>query len=114
MSAAAVAAEEVAAKFAGRFPDIAALITATGGAWRVALRGAAGLPCIVVAPRHGNGFGLKFNELFTVISGLDRRKYRIDALFSQEQNDSFISELTRRLTLANWSRDDVFEKRKVK
>jgi hypothetical protein len=97
-----------AEKFAGRFPDIAALITSTGGAWRVAPQGANGQPCIVVAPRHGVGFGLKINALFTVVQ-LNRKKYRIDAFYSQEQNDSFIKELTRRLTLANWSRDNILE-----
>jgi hypothetical protein len=107
-------ADEVAEKFATRFPEIAATIAAAGGTWRVSPQGAAWKqPCVVVAPRHGNGFGLRINELFTVIQGLDRKKYRIDALFSQEQNDSFIAELARRLTLANWSRDNIFEEPKI-
>ncbi len=117
----AATAEEVAEKFSGRFPEIVTTIETTGATWRVSMQGAAGkLPCIVVAPRHDVGFGLRINELFTVIQGLDRKKYRIDALFSSEQNESFIKELTRRLTLANWSRDNIFEepqiswKRKVK
>lgn len=95
--------------FAGRFPEIITAAEATGATWHVAIRGAAGgRPCIVLSPRRDVGFGLRVNETFTMVQGLHYKKYRIDALYSKEQNDEFIKALVLRCTLADWSRDDIF------